>query len=257
MSIGLFCRRLLPNKTIISGLPASLSVNPRDALRCRHHVHSFQQFERNFSSAPLRSFSIKRYVLYGIIGANLATFVTWRIALSKARDGGDFSLLHCMERNFALSYSNLSAGRYWTIITCAFSHAQLGHFLGNMIGFRTFWTIAAAAPQVTVASLVILASGSAIAGNAAWLWYERSRPRNSAALGASGMVMGMGAAAACISPFTRVGFIFIPISIPLWAAVGVYLFYDSYYLQDSTSRIGHSAHLGGSAFGIIYALTRL
>ena len=257
MSIGLLCRGWQPFKATISILSPPLRVIPRSTLRYNCRAHSSQPFKRGLSSTSSRSYLIKRYIVFGIVGLNVSIFVTWRVAISRARESGDYSLLAWMDRNCILSSSNLSAGRYWTIITSAFSHHDLGHLLGNMVGFWTFWTIAAASPQVTVANLLILASGSAISGSVAWLWYERRRRRDSKALGASGMVMGMGAAAACISPFSRVAFIFLPVPIPLWAAVGVYALYDSFYLDDKSSRVGHSAHLGGSAFGIIYALTRL
>lgn len=48
-----------------------------------------------------------------------------------------------MLQNFACSVTNLREGRYWTVLTCAFSHKEVSHLMGNLaalwlFGFHVF-----------------------------------------------------------------------------------------------------------------------
>ena len=76
------------------------------------------------------------------------------------------------------------------------------------------------------------------------------------ACGASGVVMGFGAAASCVMPFAPMYFSFIPVPIPMFVLMIGYTAYDYFYLSAS-DRVGHSAHLGGAAFGVLFYLTNL
>ena len=94
-------------------------------------------------------------------------------------------------------------------------------------------------------------AGSAIAGNIGFL-YHQSAKRQSASqtygLGASGAVMGVGAASALLVPRApMLLFGFVP--VPLFVLLVCYVYYDSYYLDDPSSVVGHSAHLSGAVFG--------
>ncbi len=64
--------------------------------------------------------------------------------------------------------------------------------------------------------------------------------------------MGVGTAAACLLPFFPINIMFIPIGVPLWATMLLYVGVDTYFLRSTTSGIGHSAHLGGAVFGAVY-----
>lgn len=97
--------------------------------------------------------------------------------------------------------------------------------------------------------------GSAVAGSAGFLYQQASKSTNAPtyALGASGMVMGIGMAAAMLRPKTPMA-IFGIVPAPLWAILGGYVAIDSFYLDHPQSRIGHAAHLAGAAFGAAYYL---
>lgn len=130
--------------------------------------------------------------------------------------------------------------------------------------------------RATGTHLIMLALGSAIASSYA-LHYQR-RPQESfeknsgsniwqrfgngnsvverwQALGASGVVMGMGASATLLAPFAQMSVMFIP--MPLFILTAGYVAFDTYYLDSKTSRIGHAAHLGGLTFGVVYYLASL
>lgn len=55
-----------------------------------------------------------------------------------------------------------------------------------------------------------------------------------------------------VRPWAPFQIILIPVDIPLWVLMIGYIAYDSYRLNSNESTIGHSAHLGGSAFGILF-----
>ncbi|XP_057952184.1 RHOMBOID-like protein 12, mitochondrial isoform X2 [Malania oleifera] len=66
-------------------------------------------------------------VVFGLILANVAVFMLWRVA--------DHNF---MVKNFTISLDNFMSGRVHTLITSAFSHIQLEHIISNMIGLYFF-----------------------------------------------------------------------------------------------------------------------
>ncbi|KAH9845189.1 RHOMBOID-like protein 12, mitochondrial [Teratosphaeria destructans] len=191
--------------------------------------------------------------IYVIISLNTAVFAAWQYA-TVTRDSG---IIRLLEDHFLLSERNVKAGRYWTLVTSAFSHIHLWHFALNMMTFRTFATVLMWA-GVGATQLVTLTMGSALLGSLSMLWHYRTRGRDSgSALGASDAVMGLGSAATCLMPNSRWSLMFIPISMPLWLLTGLYAGVDIYFLDSEISPIGHAAHLGGAMFGLVYYLAYL
>ena len=43
------------------------------------------------------------------------------------------------------------------------------------------------------------------------------------------------------------------IPVPLWVILAGYVAVDTFYLDNTQSRTGHAAHLGGAAFGAAYS----
>jgi len=80
--------------------------------------------------------------------------------------------------------------------------------------------------------------------------------QNRPALGFSGIAYGFLAAAVCLHP-TSTLMIWGVVECPAWLFGLLLVGYDSYYLHDQTSFVGHSAHLGGAAFGVAYYLLQL
>ncbi|KAK5699957.1 hypothetical protein LTR97_006091 [Elasticomyces elasticus] len=206
-----------------------------------------------------------------IIGLNTAVFGGWQYA----QYNRDHKLLRTLQDNFLLSWQNVRDGRPWVVLTSAFSHMSVTHFAFNMFSFLSFGGMLAGVPGLTGVRMLTLGLGSALAGSAAWL-YERQAPvtansvwdravasfreGNSAlgqasALGASGLVMGVGAAATCFMPQARM-FIFF-FEAPLWLSMLGFVAIDTYFVGSDLTGIGHSAHLGGVAFGFAYYLLSL
>jgi len=193
--------------------------------------------------------------MWTIISLNLLVWGGW----TYARVNGDRGLLRQLNDNFILSWQNFREGRQWTLITSAFSHIAPMHLAFNMFSFYNFVQIGLSwIPGIGASHILALSLGSGFAGSAAFLYQKRSgRFGREAALGASGMVMGVGAAAACLMPRAGVQLMLIPVPLPLWAVTVGYVAIDTYFLKSETSRIGHSAHLGGAAAGVAYYLAFL
>ena len=204
---------------------------------------------RNYSGGPFGGYSGRssaRSEMFAIIGLNTAVFAAW----SYARGQQNRDLWIWLTRNFTLTASDISQQRWHTLLTSAISHNNFPHFLFNMISFHAFGSILSAV-GIGGVRLFTLCTGSALAGSLAFIYNQSGRNTQSRGLGASGMVMGAAAAAACLMPFAPMQLFFIPVSIPLWAVALLYTAVDSYYV-NSNSPIGHAAHLGGSVFGLAY-----
>lgn len=158
-----------------------------------------------------------------------------------------------LEDNFTLKLSDVNNGRYWTLLASAFSHIGFYHLLGNMFSLHAFSSYTSLA--IPPASLATLLVGSALCGSIGWLYHENSQGKTrygeARALGASGMVMGVGSAAACLMPNARV-LLMAVIPVPLWVLVPAYFIYDAYYLNAVDSRVAHAGHIGGSIFGVVF-----
>jgi membrane associated rhomboid family serine protease len=217
-------------------------------------------FIRAFSSTPFKgpSYRSAQAVIWTIIGLNTLVFSAW----TYAKSNNDRNMLMKLYQNFTLSKENFNAGRTWTLVTSAFSHNLLPHFAFNMFAFHALASIMSYIPGIGGLHIVAVGLGSAIVGSAAWLYdsqlksqikggFLRAAAPTQVALGASGLVMGIGAAAACLRPFSPMQLMFIPVNIPLWIITLGYAAADTYFLH-SASPVGHAAHLGGSVFGLVY-----
>lgn len=204
---------------------------------------------------------------YFLFAANAMVFG----ALNYAKYTKDWRLEKKLLNNTLLSPASVDSGRWWTIITSAFAHVDPVHFAFNMLSLYNFCSMCAFIPGMNGLHLFAVAGGSAISGGLGFLyhrkqkikeagrsdWQSKTRNYNSAALGASGAVMGVGALTACLVPNAPMQLMLIPISFPLWVFVAGYGLVDSYYLDSATSGIAHAGHLGGLVFGAAYYLAFL
>ncbi|OCL02083.1 rhomboid-domain-containing protein [Glonium stellatum] len=205
-------------------------------------------------------------VVWGLIGANTAVFAVYKYAEPATRTStGPFAttthypLYRKILNNFLISLDSVEAGKWWTIVTSTFFHMDLWHFLGNMFSMYAFGTILARHPGIRAIHVATLALGSGVFGSFGFLLhqYRRRQPNvKTFGLGASGAVMGMGAAAACLFPKHSV-LLYGIIPVPLWLLIGGYFAFDSYYLDKPGTKVAHAGHLGGLCFGLVYYFLRL
>jgi membrane associated rhomboid family serine protease len=189
-------------------------------------------------------------VVYILIALNLLVFVLWHGAFRGLVPPG------LMLDNFLVSAQHLTEGRYWVLITAAFSHSMLFHLLINMFvlwsfgilleqlmgtrGFIKFYLIAA-----VVSSLAHVAVSTSLL----------NLPPDSAALGASGAVAGLLLLFAMIFPRHKIllfGVIPIPALVGALAFIAIDIWGLFAQYEGGGLPIGHGAHLGGAATGIVY-----
>ncbi len=170
-----------------------------------------------------------------------------------------FISFHFMSENFLVSSSLLFEGKIWTLITSTFSHNLFFHFLLNMLILFNFGSILEEILGIKNFLKLYLISG--ILGSIFHCFtssYFLNQP-SLFALGASGAISGLVLFYSLLFPKNLVYFFGI-IPVPSILASLIFISFDLYGLiQQSHGHglpIGHGAHLGGAAYGIIYFLLR-
>lgn len=140
----------------------------------------------------------------------------------------------------------------WTILTSGFLHEKFGHILWNMLAFYWFGRIVGdLLGNHRILPIYIL---GVIVGNIVFFIMANISPFSigSYALGASAAVMAMVACAAFIAPDYIFNVLLIgPIKLKYIALVLIFL--DVIAIADNYNAGGSFAHLGGAAFGLLYA----
>ncbi|KAJ1923769.1 hypothetical protein IWQ60_005657 [Tieghemiomyces parasiticus] len=210
-----------------------------------------------WSTAPKTSQSTAQILIYIIMGINGVVFLTWSVAEDLFRSQNRPALLEYMNRNFITSLENYEAGRYWTLLTSAFSHNNMPHMFLNLFALYSF--------AVPVASLIGITQFcgiymlSALTGSIASLAYKRMRQvaeksklyRPGGSLGASAAIYGIMALSSMVDPRSRVIVFFVlPMSSRV-ALFGLFLF-DALNLLNPKSIFDSAGHLGGAVTGFAY-----
>lgn len=229
----------------------------------RRHQHADPRWsssgQRFAVSQELRGYS-RQSPLYALIAANVAVW-GWYTAYGSGTPSGR----RWFATNMLLSNSRFSA-RPYVVLTSMFSHVEPFHLFANMF---TLWSFGSASMEMLGPSrFLALYFASGAAGGLAHLAYSRYMPgtrwpasytvrRDDAALGASGAIAGLTMYTATrMYQGTTVLFIF-PVPNPLF--VLLFVGGSAYYCLYNTGSSGgfaHSAHLGGAAVGMGYAVFR-
>ncbi len=182
-----------------------------------------------------------------IIIINVVVFLLWQTA--------DEARLLFMEDNFTVSWDGLMAGRYWTLVTSVFSHNILFHILINMFVLRSFgglieevlgsWRFL----KFYLAAGILGSLTHAVVSN-----YFIGEP-GVAAVGASGAIAGLVLVFSLLFPKEKI-LLFALIPMPALVGALAFIALDLWGLMAQAGGgglpIGHGAHLGGAAMGIIY-----
>ncbi|OAP64433.1 hypothetical protein AYL99_00405 [Fonsecaea erecta] len=195
-------------------------------------------------------------------------YLPWRRVVRSLEQRQTLQSLHT---HFTLKLTDIQwYGRWWTLITPAFSHMQVGHAVGNLVAFMEFSQMLLAA-GIHPAHYGALILGSAVSGHLAFLTHVSWRratpwwwtllplaPRvEPCALGLSGVVTGLGVALALAAPNATATTTVVVLSngrtsLPAWGLIVLYLIYDTARLDDLSSEFGYVACLGGAAFGAVF-----
>lgn len=147
----------------------------------------------------------------------------------------------------------LRHGEYHRMLTSGFLHADLMHFLFNMLTLYFFGPYMEL--QLGSVGFLVLYFGAMIAANLLTLYLQRRNLAYSA-IGASGAVSGIVFAFCLFEPLAGIYVFFIPVAIPAVIYAIAYTAYSMYAMRDPAfgSRVAHEAHLGGALGGILLTL---
>lgn len=211
-----------------------------------------------FHDGRFRGNGNSSFVLYSIIGINMAVYGAWEYAAN------DRKLTRFMHKNFTVSTVGvLNEGLVHTLFTSAFSHRNFTHILANMVTLYFFGSEALL--LLGSARFLGLYMGGGLVSSVCHIlwpiytpksWPSRYRSsRYAAGLGASGAISATVAYSILCFP-TQIVYIYMVLPVPA-ALFGVgYLMMDTYGLYNGTSNVSNAAHLGGAAFGAFYFLLR-
>ena len=180
--------------------------------------------------------------VFQLVGLNVAVFLLWSL-LPIWFMGGHFTT--------SLAHVWSLPPRVWTLVTYAFSHyAFQGHLFGNLLGLYFFGLgLEEAFGRRAVWHLYL---GGALAAGFAHLLFNVLTGDPSPTLGASGAVMAFGGAYAALWPNRTFLFNFF-IPMPAWVLIGLYALFDLRGAISGGSGVAHFAHLGGMAYGLVWA----
>lgn len=142
---------------------------------------------------------------------------------------------------------------YIRLLSAGFLHADMMHLLFNMLTLYFFGPIVVQA--FGEIGFLVVYFGSVLLGNLFSLYLYKNQDWYSA-IGASGGVSGILFASIAMIPDLGIYFFFIPIAIPGYIFGLLYFSYSVYMMLNPKphDNIGHAAHLGGAAFGLVYAV---
>lgn len=182
-----------------------------------------------------------------LILLNLAVYLLWHFV-----DQDHFLFV---ADNFTVSWTGLTEGRWWTLVSAEFSHNMLLHFLINMfvlnsfgrllsgvLGLRRFLTLYLSA--AIVASVTHAAVSAFVLGSP-----------DMPAVGASGAIAGLILVFSLMFPRERI-LLFGLVPLPALFGALVFVALDIWGLvaqaEGGGLPIGHGAHLGGALCGFLY-----
>ncbi len=140
---------------------------------------------------------------------------------------------------------------YKRLVTSGFLHVSWMHLLFNMVALYMFSS--SLELRMGPSSFLTLYFASLVGGNLLSLMIHRNHGDYSA-VGASGAVCGIIFASIALFPGMRIGFLYLPFSIPAWIYGLLYVLYSIYGIRSKRDNIGHEAHLGGALIGMLVAV---
>ncbi|KJE93682.1 hypothetical protein CAOG_04437 [Capsaspora owczarzaki ATCC 30864] len=193
-------------------------------------------------------------VVIGLVGLNCTVFALQHIG-DALRSQRDYRLSNFLALNFTLHWDNIRRHRYWTMFTHALTHKDPMHLLMNMVGLYSFGLQVAS--YLSPARFLAVYFGAAGLGAAFELEYERRTQTRHSVIGASDAVLGLISLSVAMFPQSKASLFFLPIAIPTAIPLLGIVAYDLYRCATGVVYTASPAHLGGTAFGVLYYLLRL
>ena len=146
----------------------------------------------------------------------------------------------------------ITRGReYWRLVTSGLIHADGSHLLFNMITLYFFGPMAERLIGGQLGPLGYIGFYvAALVASGLPSYFDHKNDENYFALGASGAVVAVLFAFILQQPWSLIVVWFIPVPAIIYAVL--YIGYSLYMARKGNTRIGHSAHLWGAAFGVAF-----
>ncbi|KAL8959464.1 MAG: hypothetical protein Q9193_003679 [Seirophora villosa] len=222
--------------------------------------------------------------VYAVIGVSCSTYAYNLYADEQVTKKRDYTHRKFIDRNLVFSRENYNLGRWWTMITISVMHFNALHLALNMLALASFGPRSVA--MFGLPSTAIMWIGSSVAGSWAYLAgieYKARQvksgvppkeinilglrlPRGQptapepdwSILGSSSSILGLLAAVGCATPQSPMYIFPIPMALPMSSMIlGFGLGSAIAWYQDLVPIFGHTGHLGGMAFGVLWYVLRL
>jgi membrane associated rhomboid family serine protease len=164
----------------------------------------------------------------------------------------DSNLLHRLKHD---PYREAHHKEYYRFITSGFVHGGWAHLIINMYVLYEFGTIVESlysnifGPVTGKVYYLILYFGTLVISDIPTYLKHKDKP-GYGSIGASGAVSGVLFAYVLFSPWSWLGLFFV-IPIPAIVFAVLYLIYSSWAVNNTQSRIDHSAHFMGAVAGVV------
>lgn len=139
---------------------------------------------------------------------------------------------------------------YHRILTGGFLHGSSTHLIVNMLSL--YFCGPAVGYVFGMQGYLLIYFGGLIGGNLLALLIQRNNP-GYRAVGASGAISGVIFALCYFAPNT-IFLLFFIIPCPAWLFALLYVGYSLFGMRNQLHNIGHEAHLGGAAAGMLFAI---
>ena len=149
---------------------------------------------------------------------------------------------------YMLQVKPIQQGQYYRLWSSSLLHVDSSHLLFNMMTLYFFGDYVVSYFGGVYFWLIYLISVTS--GSLFGVAFNSEEP-NYTAVGASGGVIGVLFSAILAYPQMQLGLLFIPIPIPGYLFVALYIAYTLYGMKRKNDSIGHSAHLGGAVGGVL------
>lgn len=152
-------------------------------------------------------------------------------------------------RKYDFHVGSIRAGEQIRMFSSGFLHADLQHFILNMVTLYFFGPIVVL--YMGSVGFLLVYFCSLVAGSLLTLYLHRNE-YSYRALGASGAIMGVVFSAVLLQPHAMINFI-----IPAWVFGLGYMLFSIYGMRARRDNIGHTAHFGGAVGGYLVTLIRI
>ncbi|XP_020583827.1 RHOMBOID-like protein 12, mitochondrial isoform X1 [Phalaenopsis equestris] len=241
-----FVRRIFGGRASVTtaGITSHFAVGPQSlkfSFLQRKGFGAWQPY--GFRRTYWRNVPTSDEVVFGLIGTNVVVYFLWQ-----------FADLSFMKKHFVISLENLRNGNLHTMLTSAFSHAELGHLVTNMVGLFFFGTNISRlfGPAFLLKLYVAGALGGSVFFLLHRIYLESAQPfyRRAHALGASAAVNAIILLDVFLFP-KNMYYVNLVIPVPAILMGAFIICSDLWRINKGDDNISGSAHMGGAFVALL------